>query len=315
MTPQIGNAPISYGVYGDVALPSGGTERMLKDLSAAGYAGSELGPPTLFGSPSQTQSLFNSFNLECAGAYVPIHFTGSDELFQSDLEGMRLTLMNLQACSALRAIVADEGSDELLAKPAHGVELQMTPSQWKVFFERLVQVVAEIRSHDLEASFHPHISTYIESPEEIDRLLAESDVALTFDTGHIYLGGGDVVECAKRWLDRIDHVHVKDVQASVMTTAIAEGRTDFNTWWVDVSVPLGEGDVDLSGFLEVLRSKPYEGWLVVEQDRAPADEASWTGIAETQQKNFRWLWNQVHRNDSASESAANRRPNEGKENV
>src|SRR5438105_7761306 len=37
-------------------------------------------------------------------------------------------------------------------------------------------------------------------------------------------------------------------------------------WSGDVFCPLGDGDLDLPGVLEALRTKSYRGWIVVEQD-------------------------------------------------
>lgn len=304
MNVRIANAPISYGVYGDIDLGEGGVDRMLDDLVAAGYQGTELGPPELFGSPQTSRARLESRGLGCAGAYIPFHFVGSAEIFDADLRGMHRTLESLIACDAKIAVIADEGSELLIENPRHSPELALSSEQWALLFARMEGVLKEVRSAGLLASFHPHVATFVESPSEIRMLLDNSDVDLTFDTGHIYLGGGDVVACTQEWVDRISHVHVKDVNPAVMDKAIAEQRKDFNTWWADVSVPLGTGTVDLDGFLDVLFAAGYRGWLVVEQDRAPATKSSWPHIAAAQQHNFRWLHEAVDRSGSRAAADA-----------
>ena len=75
-----------------------------------------------------------------------------------------------------------------------------------------------------------------------------------------------------------------------MARAKSEHRQDFEVWWADVSVPLGEGDLQLDEFLACLEETRYQGWVVVEQDRAPLssnDEIQ--AVIETQTANLQWI--------------------------
>ena len=56
----------------------------------------------------------------------------------------------------------------------------------------------------------------METPAEIDRLLRDTSVGLTLDSGHLMLAGGDALEGFERWRGRINHIHLKDVDASVL---------------------------------------------------------------------------------------------------
>ena len=67
--------------------------------------------------------------------------------------------------------------------------------------------------------FHPHAGTYVETPVEIERLLATTDpdrVGVCLDTGHHIVGGGDPVADLRRLGDRVRHVHLKDVDPAVL---------------------------------------------------------------------------------------------------
>ena len=285
----IGNAPVSFGIFGTTA-GSASPSDLLAALSAASYAGSELGPPGLFGTPAQTAESFASAGLRAIGAYVPLHLALDDETFEADLARMALTCQELQATGATLAILADEGSPELLLHPARtDRELALDADQWALAAERLVRAVDLARSRGLSASFHPHISTYVESAWEVDRLLDTTDVTLTLDIGHMALAGADPVHCVRDWFPRIDHVHIKDAQIDVLQQAKAEGRADFDEWWANVCVPLGTGDVDIDGVLEALAERSYDGWLVVEQDRAPTSIEELPQVAAEQAGNFLWL--------------------------
>ena len=291
---KIGTAPVSFGVYGP---PEGGAglspEQLTEAMAASGCDGAELPPPGYAGLPGSATRLFEQHHLMPVGIYIPVHFAdprlqAADELRMEDA----LREMGTAAAGPRLAILADEGSETLLHHPGRGDD--PTHALGREGFEHLIDSVnrmaAHIRERGLTPSFHPHVSTYVESPAEIERLLLATDIDLTFDTGHIALGGGDILECWEAWRDRINHVHLKDVRPEVMEQAKAEGRRDFDTWWADVPVPLGEGDLPLEDFLASLREDRYRGWAVVEQDRSPiSDDSDVRAAVATQSANLRWV--------------------------
>jgi len=285
----IGNAPVSFGIFGTTA-GSASPSDMLAALAEASYDGSELGPPGLFGTPEETAAVFAANGLRAIGAYVPLHLALDDATFDADLARMALTCAELQATGASLAILADEGSPELLLNPAREDRtLALDDEQWALTTRRLARAVALAGDHGLAASFHPHISTYVESAWEVDRLLDTTDVTLTLDIGHMALAGADPVACVHDWASRIDHVHIKDARIGVLQRAKDERRADFDAWWADVCVPLGTGDVDIAGVLTALAQHSYDGWLVVEQDRAPTSAEQLPSVAAEQAANHRWL--------------------------
>ena len=286
-------APVSFGVYGSAEQLSRSPRSLLSSAAGAGYSGMELGPPGFFGSSSETREAFDSLGLTAVGAYVPIHFSGAGEVVERDLAAMRTTLdeLSLWPRPGL-AILADEGAPELLAHPArawHERTLALDEAGWRRVEERLGQALELAQRAGIPTSFHPHISTYVESPWEVERLLRMAPVGLTLDTGHFYLAGADPVESLVRWADRVNHVHLKDVRIKVLRDAVAQGRTDFDGWWADLSTPLGMGDIDLEAFTSRLVAQDYDGWLVVEQDRAPLGTEPIEPVAAVQADNRRWV--------------------------
>lgn len=291
----IGNAPISYGVFGGTADTPGISPRdLLAGIAAAGYAGCELGPPGFFGAtPQATAAAFAEAGLAAIGAYVPIHFTAGEATVERELEAMARSAAELAACGGDGPLIlADEGSAELLVNPAHDPDdpaLTLDDAQWARLAEIVPRAQRIAAEHGLRTSFHPHVSTYVEHPREIERLLEVTDLALTLDTGHLLLAGGDPLACLRRWRERIDHVHLKDVRVEVLARAKRERRTDFDLWWVDVCVPFGAGDVELEPFVADLVAGGYDGWLVVEQDRGPTPVEQYEEVAAEQRANRAWL--------------------------
>ena len=294
---RLGNAPVSYGVFGTTIDGASPTD-LLTSIAAAGYQGSELGPPGFFGTPTQTAEAFAAAGLSAVGSYVPVHFALDDATVSDDLERMKTTCAELVACGGGLAILADEGSPELLLNPARSWDdrsLALSDETWAMVIPRVQEAIAIAASFGLECAFHPHISTYVESPWEVQRLLDTTDMNLTLDIGHMKLAGADPTECLSAWKDRIRHVHIKDVDMQVIDAAKSERRTDFDEWWSGVCTPLGRGDVDIATFVESLIGGGYDGWLVVEQDRRPTSLAEYPVVAAEQEANRVWLSDLVHR--------------------
>src|SRR5690625_6180741 len=116
---------------------------------------------------------------------------------------------------------------------------------WDTLAANVATAIDRASDARLEPTFHPHACTYVETPAEIDELLARTDVGLTLDTGHLILGGGDPLTGLRRWARRIDHLHLKDVRRRGLEAAGATGAGMRALWTGRAFVPLGEGDLDL----------------------------------------------------------------------
>jgi inosose dehydratase len=108
--------------------------------------------------------------------------------------------------------------------------------------------------HGLDASYHPHLSTIVESPDELDRLMQRTRIGFCPDTAHLAAGGGDPAELIRRYADRLRHVHLKDVALETLQF-----------------LPLGQGDLDLVDIVRAVREANYDSWLVVELDSYDGD--------------------------------------------
>jgi inosose dehydratase len=293
MAGRIANAPVSYGVYGEQAGGAAASPaQLLATMADGGYAGSELGPPGFFGTPQALAAAFAEAGLAAVGAYVPLHLALDDDAMAHDLRRMEVTCQELVAAGGGLAILADEGAPILLENPARSHdarELALDVRAWRLLADRVERAREIVAGYGLDTSFHPHVSTYVESPWEVERLLVLTDVSLTLDVGHILLAGGDPAQCHRAWQDRINHVHIKDVELDVLRRAQRDRRVDFDDWWAGVATPVGQGDLDLDGYLAAALACGYDGWFVIEQDRAPTRAEDYPGVAATQADNRRML--------------------------
>jgi len=126
---------------------------------------------------------------------------------------------------------------------------------------------------DRRLAFHNHAGTFVETPQEVDRLLASCDpdlVGLCLDTGHYIVGGGNPAEALRRYGTRVTHVHLKDVAPGPLAD-LRDGRL---VGFLDalqryIFCGLGKGSVDLAGFVDGLRRAAFAGWMVIEEDTSP----------------------------------------------
>jgi inosose dehydratase len=177
----------------------------------------------------------------------------------------------LSQSGAPLVVLADEMSDARMAVSGRVDEARdgMSDAQWDGAARLLARVSAECRERGLSAVFHHHAGTFVETPKEIARLCEATDAALLglcLDTGHYTFGGGDPVDAVRLYGSRIRHLHLKDVQLSVLEAARRDGVGFLEAVRRGVFCELGEGSVDLRRVTSDLSAVGYSGWALVEQD-------------------------------------------------
>jgi inosose dehydratase len=259
---RVANAPVSYGAFEQTVgvLPNvPAADTVLDAIAAAGYDGTELGPYGYFGTGAALHAALERRGLQLAGAFVELDFAGGE------FRPLEQTLDLLEPYGA-PPILADSG-----------------PRDGAVDLDGVARAVALARGRGIDPVFHHHMGTRVQTPAEIERLLAGTDVALLLDTGHLVAGGGDPVEALHAWGDRVRHVHVKDVSLRVIRHA-----ADWDeAWRQSAFCELGTGDADLAGFFAALDG--YDGWLVVEQDWFPRPSEDAQEHIAAQERNRAWL--------------------------
>ena len=120
---------------------------------------------------------------------------------------------------------------------------------------------------------HHHMGTGVQTAEEIDTFMSLIDpekVFLLFDSGHLTFAGIDPVPVLEKYIDRIKHVHLKDVRLGIRDKARAEGWSFLQAVREGVFTVPGDGDVDFAPIFDILEKSGYEGWVVVEAEQDPA---------------------------------------------
>jgi len=159
----------------------------------------------------------------------------------------------------------------------------LTDAGWRSLGDLLDTLAGEAIASGHQLAFHNHGGTYVETPDELERLASITDprlVGLCLDVGHAILGGGDPVAMLHQHGERVIHVHLKDVAAEPLR-ALREGTmTGFAAALrARIFAPLGGGVLELPSVVAALASLHYGGWLMVEQDSSwePPSEAAAIG--------------------------------------
>lgn len=274
MIADVAGAPVSFGVF--EMTPEGAEtiapDDLLEILADAGYSGVDLGPVGFLGRGDELRTRLDRFGLQLAGGWVQLPFS-DDEAFEASLPVLRdaLAVFSDAAAAAPGRLplptLADDGSTSRRANPGRGSETDPLPdAAWDRLLANTERAAALVRASGFEPTFHHHAGTFVESPDEIDRFVARIDVDLTLDTGHLFIAGGDPLDAVRRWGDRINHLHLKDVDLTVLRRVLAAGGGMPEVWTSGAFVAFGKGDIDLDAVMTEIDGRGFEGWVVVEQD-------------------------------------------------
>ena len=276
---RIANAPCSWGILefeGD-ARPASYTS-VLDEIRDTGYSGTELGDwgfmPT---DPAQLHRELTARKLSLIGAFVPVALADASSHAAGAATAVRTAALMRDAGAGDAFIVLsdDNGAVPERERQAGRIrpELALSEAQWVTFASGAEYVAREVSERTgLRTVFHPHCGGYVETPAEIDQLMRRTDpllLGLVLDTGHIVYGGGDPLAILEAHADRVWHVHFKDCDLDVATTARAQEMGYLQAVRSQLFCELGSGVVDFAAVKRALDRVGYDGWIVVEQDVFP----------------------------------------------
>ena len=270
MTIRFGVSPIAW-INDDMPELGGDTplESVLRDIQEVGFVGVELGGK-FPRDPQELRALLDKYGLALVGGWYSSNLLVRDA--QAEIEKLRrhLNLLQSQDCNVF--IIAETSN------AIHGDRqrpLSQSPDlsddQWTVFGERMTRVADFLQGEGMRLAHHHHLGTVVESAAELYRFLEATGetVGLTLDTGHAALGGIDAVSIAKRFPQRIAHVHCKDVRRSIFETVLNSGNSFLDGVLQGMFTVPGDGDLQFQPLFRQLSDMGYSGWIIVEAEQDP----------------------------------------------
>ena len=278
---KIGNAPCSWGALEfDLEEQSEdiGFEQVLDEIKSTGYIGTELGDwgfmPT---SPDDLRKELNKRDLELLGAFVPVDLKDKERHQSGVDDALKVAHLMYEAGfkDALIVLADDNGKDPQRTQNAGRIssDMELSDQQWIDYAEGANQIGKAVKeTYGIKTVFHHHCGGFIETPNEIDRLMELTDpelVGLCLDTGHCAFGGGNPATMLKKYANRLSHVHFKDFNPKAAENSQKENGDYFDAIKKGVFCELGKGNVDFQAIVNQLNELGYDDWIVVEQDILP----------------------------------------------
>lgn len=150
---------------------------------------------------------------------------------------------------------------------------QLSPAGMAEFGAKLERFAAYLAGQGITLVYHHHMGTIVESPDEIDALMAATGphTHLLFDAGHCAFGGGDPVAVLARHVARVRHFHAKNIRPDVVARVRRDGLSFLQGVVAGAFTVPGdqEGAIDFAPLLKILAGAGYQGWLVIEAEQDP----------------------------------------------
>ncbi|MGA3194533.1 MAG: TIM barrel protein [Terriglobales bacterium] len=266
-------APDSWGVL-DYPGPSWNQsyEKMLDEMVWAGYTGTELGPYGFFPTDSAVlKPQLDKRKLNLLGSFVPVVLSDPASAGIA-VEHIRKVGNLLAALKAPFLVLADAQSDErnrISGRVPRDGSAALTAAQWKNVAHVVEEAAKVSAEFGLDLVFHPHVATYVETPEECERFFdvtSHTGIGLCLDTGHCDYGGGDSITEAAKFASVLRFLHIKDVDTKVLAEARRKQLTFEEAIEEKVFTIIGQGSIDFPALFRLLDKNNYSGWMVIEQD-------------------------------------------------
>ena len=271
MSIKLGVAPIAWS-NDDMPELGGETtlEQCLSEASRAGFTGIESGGKF----PKNSKELLPKLEKEnlqlCSGWYgASLLKNTPKEEFKLMREQMNLFKDCKSPCMVFAEVtksIQGDPNTPLSQKP------KLNDDEWKLLISRINEIGKMMLDENMPLAYHHHMGTVIETESETRRLIESTndDVKLLIDTGHMLFAGGNSIKLTEDFIERIIHIHCKDIREDVLEKSLKNDST-FRQAFLDgaFTVP-GDGCIDYKPFLNILKKMNYEGWLVVEAEQDPA---------------------------------------------
>ena len=249
-------------------------QQTVSEMALAGFTGCEIGNKY----PKDPAELKKALDLR--GMRIASRWYSSFLLTRPFEEEEKDFIANLDFLAAVGAnrINVSEQSYSIQGKMdvpvlTGGHKHVMDDAEWKLLCDGLNKLGKIAADRGFKLCFHHHMGTVVQTSEETDRMMANTDpryVFLCYDTGHFTFAGEDPLAMLKKYVDRVGHVHLKDMRLPVVEEARKNDWSFLQAVRNGAFTVPGDGDVDFDPVFKVLADAGYQGWLLVEAEQDPA---------------------------------------------
>ncbi|MFL6518502.1 MAG: myo-inosose-2 dehydratase [Bacillus sp. (in: firmicutes)] len=243
---------------------------LLSDIVVAGFEGTEVGG--FFPEPKVLNKELQLRNLKIAGQWFSSFFIRDGVEVVS--KAFHKHCEYLKAVNAAVAVVSEQTySIQGTAKNVFKEKPYFTDQEWDQLCQGLNELGRIAEEYDLKLVFHHHMGTGVQTLAEIDRLMENTDsnyVHLLYDTGHIYVSDNDYMTLLNKHINRIHHVHFKDMRKAVKEQCEKEEKSFLQSFLAGMFTVPGDGCIDFTEVYKKLLGTNYSGWIVIEAEQDPS---------------------------------------------
>ena len=277
MAIKIGIAPDSWGVWFPASDPNNAKQpqwwRCLDEMKVAGYEGCEIGPWGYMPNddPKVLKNAMDARGLTLVGATE-----GGNFLDDAAVEGMLKDIDDisklLKAFPSAKYIVLLPPMYTNLATGELEMNPELTNEEWAIYCKNVQKCADRCAANGFIGLFHPHVDSHVQTEEQIERFLNDTNVDLCFDTGHFTFAGEDPVKMLEKFADRVGHVHLKNMRMPLVEKARAEHWSFLDAVRAGAFTVPGDPDgcVEFDAVFDLLDKAGYTGWIMVEAEQDPA---------------------------------------------
>ncbi|RXI40852.1 myo-inosose-2 dehydratase [Clostridium tetani] len=270
---KIGIAPIAWTNDDMPELGAENTfEQCISEMALSGFKGTEVGNKY----PRDTKVLKRALELrdmQIASAWFSAFLTTKpyEETEKAFIEHRDF----LHKMGSKVIVVSEQGHSIQgeMETPIFEEKPIFTEEEWKDLAKGLNKLGKLAKEKNMKVVYHHHMGTGVQTTEEIDKLMEMTDptlVYLLYDTGHLVFSGEDPIVVLRKYINRIKHVHLKDIREDVVKIVKQKKMSFLQAVKLGAFTVPGDGDIDFKPVFNILAENNYEGWLLVEAEQDPA---------------------------------------------
>jgi inosose dehydratase len=269
---RFGTNPIAWSNDDDRSLGAHiGLEQCLREASAIGFDGIEKGHK-MPSDPIELAAELAPHGLSFISGWHSLNLLSHSVEAEKAAIQPHLDLlkaMGCKVCIVCETSNAIHGEDAvpLAGKPVLAAE------DWPGFGTAVEETAQYCAGQGIALAYHHHMGTVVQTRAEIDALMAAAGPAtgLLLDTGHALFAGADPAALARDYMDRVVHIHAKNIRPAVAAQVWDEGLSFLEAVRRGVFTVPGDpvGAVDFLPVLRTAAKHGYDGWLVIEAEQDP----------------------------------------------
>ncbi len=270
---KLGIAPIAWTNDDMPDLGKENTyEQCISEMALAGFTGCEVGNKYPRNDMDFLKKSLKLRNMQICNAWFSAFLTTKpyEEVEKDFIEHITF----LKEMGAKVVGISEQGhSIQGTDKSIFDDKYIMNDDEWELLCTGVNKLGKVAKDMGITLTFHHHMGTVVQTAAEIDRLMENTDPELfnlLFDSGHLAYCGEDYMYILRKYINRIKHVHLKDIRPEVIEKVKAEHLSFLQGVRLGTFTVPGDGAIDFKPIFDILDENGYEGYVLVEAEQDPA---------------------------------------------